>query len=139
MTKAPKKATGRPSSFTQAIADRICSELPLADGGLEEVCKRDGMPTTTTVFRWLADERYASFREAYACARVLCGEVQAARGLRDALDAEDAAIGRLRFDARKWMAAKLTPKVYSDKLAVVGGDPENGDKPVQHAITVRLV
>jgi hypothetical protein len=29
---------------------------------------------------------------------------------------------RLRVDARKWVAAKLLPKVYGDKIAVGGAD-----------------
>jgi hypothetical protein len=140
MAKTPKKI-GRPSKFSEEIANHICAELPFADGGLAEVCRADGMPHEGTVYRWLADpERYA-FREAYAHARELSGEVQATRGLRDALEAEDAALGRLRFDARKWTAAKLAPKKYGDKVAHVGGDPEQGDKPIQTQgeITVRIV
>lgn len=110
------KPTGRPSKFTQAIADAICAKLPFADGGLEEVCRVAGMPHISTVYRWLAAKENEAFREAYACARELAGEVQAGRGLRDALKAKDASIGRLKFDARRWAAAKLAPKKYGDKI-----------------------
>lgn len=108
--------TGRPSSYTEELASKILAKLPYADGGLEEVCKEDGFPSDRTVYRWLADPAREDFRQAYAHAREMCGEVQAARALRDALSAEDAAKGRLAFDARKWMASKLAPKKYGDKV-----------------------
>jgi hypothetical protein len=40
---------------------------------------------------------------------------------------------RLQIDARKWIAAKLAPKKYGDKLAVVGG--AEGDAPVALAVS----
>lgn len=143
--KAPKP-TGRPSSFTQEIADRICEEL--AQGtSLRTICKTEAMPPMGTVFRWLADDRYASFREQYARAR----EVQADTlfdeilqiaddGLNDTykddegkvrVDQDVIARSRLRVDARKWMAGKLRPKVYGDKLELAG----NPDAP----LTVEIV
>lgn len=60
----------------------------------------------------------------YAHARETAGEIQAQRALRDALTAEDAALGRLKFDARKWTASKLLPKKYGDKLEL-SGDPQS--------------
>jgi hypothetical protein len=38
------------------------------------------------------------------------------------LSANAIARNRLRVDARKWVASKLLPKVYGDKLAVGGAD-----------------
>ncbi|HEY5798689.1 MAG TPA: hypothetical protein VIT92_00635, partial [Burkholderiaceae bacterium] len=59
---------GRPSSFTQATANRICMQI--ADGkSLRTICKDDAMPDKATVMRWLADEKHAAFRDQYACAR----------------------------------------------------------------------
>lgn len=105
---------GRPSSYTPEIAAQILEELTYADGGLEEVCAKEGMPSDRTVYRWLAQNE--DFRQEYARAREVAGDVQAARALRDALDAKDAGLGRLAFDARKWTASKLAPKKYGDKL-----------------------
>ena len=36
----------------------------------------------------------------------------------------DAAIARVRIDARKWTASKLRPKVYGDRVKH-SGDPDN--------------
>jgi hypothetical protein len=41
---------------------------------------------------------------------------------------------KLRVDARKWVAAKLKPKVYGDKT-LIGSDPEN---PMPSGFTINL-
>jgi len=114
--------TGRPSSFTQEIADEICARVVQSDYGLEQVCEEDDMPSARTVFRWLAAKEHESFRQQYARAKELQGHVQADRGTRDALQATDAGLGRLKFDARKWQASKLASRVYGDKVALTGAD-----------------
>ena len=56
--------------------------------------------------------------------------------MRLALDAAAIARNRLRVDARKWVAAKLKPRVYGEKVAH-GGDPDA--PPIQHSMAVRFV
>lgn len=121
--------------YSEAITDRICSEL-IGGRSLRSICTDPDMPSVTSVLRWLADERYADFRLQYARAR----EAQADAIFDEILDiADDAANdymerkladgsvdevvnnehiqrSRLRIDARKWMAGKLRPKVYGDKI-----------------------
>lgn len=125
---------GRPSIFTQELADTICERI--ADGeSLRAICDGDDMPNKATVFRWLAADK--SFSDQYARAR----EAQAESYFDDIRDIADdgrndwmekrngdgehigwaengEAIRRsqLRIDARKWMAGKLKPKKYGDKL-----------------------
>lgn len=128
-------AIGRPSGYTEEIADAICDGLADARS-LRSICLDDGMPNQSTVFRWLADERYADFRERYARAReaqadALFDEMLdiADDGTNDwverkredgstdtVLDHEHVQRSKLRIDARKWMASKLRPKVYGDKI-----------------------
>lgn len=71
------------------------------------------MPSTSSVFRWL--DSVPAFRERYARARQEQAETFAdeivALADRDDLDPQDK---RVRVDARKWVAAKLKPKVYGD-------------------------
>lgn len=130
---------GRPSDFSDEMADRICTGL--AEGrSLRSICLEDDTPSQTTVFRWLADERYASFREQYARAReaqadAIFDEILdiADDGTNDwvdrkredgstdtVIDHEHVQRSKLRIDARKWMAGKLRPKVYGDKMALTG-------------------
>jgi hypothetical protein len=140
---------GRPSDFSENIADAICDAL--ADGrSLRAICMDEAMPSQSMVFRWLADERYATFRERYAHAReaqadALFDEMLdiADDGSNDwmtkerpdgssyeALNAEHIQRSRLRIDARKWMASKLQPKKYGDKLALAG----DSESPLQIVI-----
>lgn len=140
----PKRPTGRPTTFTQDLADRICAEL--AEGkSMRTVCKADDMPAMSTVFKWLRE--HPSFSEQYTKAKeesadALVEEMLdiADDGTNDWMeihDKEGAAVGykvngeavqrsRLRVETRKWIAAKLKPKKYSEKVDVNHGvQPEN--------------
>lgn len=132
--------TGRPSTFTQAKADAIC-ELIAEGFSMRSICKRDDMPSTATVCKWLG--QYPAFAEQYAHAR----DVQAETLFDEMLDIADDGTNdwmknfakdnpgwqqngeaiqrsRLRIDARKWMLGKMKPKKYGDKT-LLGSDPDN--------------
>lgn len=131
---------GRPTSFTQKIADMICERL--SDGeSLRTICLSDDMPNRSTVFRWLADESRKEFRDQYARAREAQADFLADEILEiaddashdtliktnpDGSDARETANSewinrsRLRVDARKWLASKLAPKKYGDKVELSG-------------------
>lgn len=124
----------RPPAFTQKMADTICERI--ADGqSLRSICAEDGMPVTSTVCKWLAENK--PFSEQYARARELQADSLfdeileiADDGTNDWMERKDSAGGNigwqengealrrsaLRVDARKWMAAKLQPKKYSEKI-----------------------
>lgn len=144
-TKPAKRAapvkTGRPSKFTQEIAEAICGRIACGES-LRKVCERTGMPSLATVMRWLADPARAQFREQYVCAR----EAQADKLVEDLLEIADeectmvkadkhgssdddgcgrtevvfdavaVARNKLRVDARKWIAARMAPKKYGDRI-----------------------
>ena len=60
------KKIGRPSSYTDEVADAICERI--ADGqSLRSICEIEGMPNKATVFRWLTVNE--AFRDQYARAR----------------------------------------------------------------------
>lgn len=125
---------GRPSAFVQKTADHICEQI--AQGrSLRDIVKTDeGMPALSTVFKWLNDvqqfsDQYARAREAQADA--LFDEILtiADDGSNDSYKDEDGnprtdhdviARSRLRVEARKWMAGKLRPKKYGEKLELSG-------------------
>lgn len=118
--------TGRPSDYSQEIADEICERL-INGQSLNSICKRDDMPGATTVYRWI-DEKPA-FRDKYARARSDQADTLADEILDIADDGdEDVQRSKLRVDARKWVASKLKPKKYGDRIAHAG-DPE---APLQH-------
>ncbi len=130
------------AEFSQELFDRICERI--ADGeSLRTICADADMPSKASVMRWLASDTALS--DQYARAR----EMQADAIFDEMLDIADDATNdwmeregegsagyqlngehiqrsRLRIDARKWMAGKLRPKVYGDKLEV-NGPGANGE------------
>lgn len=121
---------GRPSDYNQQIADLICERI--ADGeSLRAICREDEMPAKSTVFRWLGLEK--RFSDQYARAReeqaeAFADEMVAIADEREtivkeeggatvvAFDSTAVARNRLRVDTRKWVASKLKPKKYGDRL-----------------------
>lgn len=130
----------RPSDYTPEKGDDICARL--SDGeSLRSICKSSEMPDRATVFRWL--RTHAIFRDQYARAKeesadAIVEEILdiADDGTNDwmeAINAEGEITGwklngehvqrsRVRIDARKWIAGKLKPKKYGEKMTL-SGDP----------------
>ncbi|MEJ2816389.1 hypothetical protein [Caulobacter sp. CCG-8] len=130
---------GRPSEFSQEIADTICEGIANGDS-LRAICESEDMPDRATVFRWLASPRYRDFRDQYACAREFSGDADAddvAHYARQAAEGKiEPAAATAAINGLKWSAGKRRPKVYGEKVALVGGDPEAGDQPIQTAVDV---
>jgi len=132
---------GRPSDFTQEMADLICERM--ADGqSLRAICVDDEMPSRAAIFRWLAANE--AFRDQYARAceirtdelfdqmleiadtpKVGTKTVSKATVL-EITEADMIEHRRLQVETRKWALAKMAPKKYGDKLDLNhGGQPNN--------------
>jgi hypothetical protein len=127
---------GRPSDYSQELADRICSKL--AEGiSLRTVCLADDMPDKSTVFKWLREikefsDQYTRAKEESSDALVeemLDISDDGTNDWMEQLDEEGKTKGwrengeainrsRLRVDTRKWIASKLKAKKYGDKQQV---------------------
>lgn len=124
---------GRPTDYSQELVDAICERI--ADGeSLRSICSEDAMPNRATVFRWLSIHK--EFSDQYTKAKdeqaeTLFDEILdiADDGRNDYMESSDDEGGlafklngehiqrsRLRIDARKWMAGKLRPKKYGEKV-----------------------
>jgi hypothetical protein len=114
---------GRSSTYEEEIANEVCDRLTEGES-LMSICEDDTMPHASTVFRWL--DTNAEFRDKYARAREVQGHLAADRAVDAAVNATDAGLGRLAYDARKWQASKLAPKVYGDKTEVAVTGPNGG-------------
>lgn len=116
-------------AFTQELADMICDRI--ADGeSLRKICRDEDMPVTSSVCKWLNEQ--PAFAEQYARAREVQADTMADDilsiaddGLNDTYldgdgnkrtDQDVIARSRLRVDARKWLASKMAPKKYGDKV-----------------------
>ena len=127
-----KSKGGRPTMYSMKLALEICDRL--ADGkSLKEICKDENMPKKTAVYEWLL--RHKEFADMYARAREdqadsLADEITAIADADPAVILDDKGKPRLdsafvqwqknRVDARKWVAAKLKPRKYSDRITHQG-------------------
>ena len=93
---------------------QICEKI--ADGqSLRQIAKEGGMPKPSTVCLWLT--KHKDFAEQYAHAREAQAEMLAQDIIAVADDSEiDPNARRIMVDARKWVASKLLPKKYGDKI-----------------------
>src|ERR1700679_2978692 len=119
---------GRPSDYCQETATRLCEQI-VEGKSLRSICLAEDMPAIRTVFLWLG--KHEAFMQQYAHAREAQADTYADEivdiaddGSRDYIQTEDGPVvdhdhiarARLRVDARKWIACKLKPKKYGDKV-----------------------
>lgn len=108
-----RKTNGRPSTFSQQIADLICERISLGET-LRSICSDPALPDRVTIYRWF--DKYPEFCNQYAKARLLQADTYFDQIVEEAFSSHDAGIGRLRVDALKWTASKLAPKKYGDRI-----------------------
>lgn len=117
------------SATPDAAMESLCAHV--MDGGhMAEYCQARGI-NYTTMLKWLnanpvRSEMYARAREDRADKIAdeivaISDEVEVAarydgEDVKLTLDAAAVARNRLRVDARKWVASKLKPRTYGDKL-----------------------
>lgn len=116
MTKKREgQKAGRPSDYTEELADEICNLL-IEGQSMVKICEREGMPSRATVLRWMAKD--ADFATKCARARELQADLMDDKILdtADASTSETAAADRVKISAYQWRASKLAPKKYGDRL-----------------------
>lgn len=139
-------------AYTDEVADIICTRI--AEGeSLRSICKGEDMPALSTVFRWL--NMVPTFSDHYARAREEQAETLADELVSIAdetetkvlmgddgtsilvLDSTAVARNRLRVDTRKWVASKLKPKKYGEKIQQEHSSPDGTMTPVINIHPVR--
>lgn len=131
---------GRPLEYTKEKGDLICERIATHAMGLKRLCKmyRD-MPAHSTVRHW--QYKIDAFRDQYAHAKMIQADLLAEECLEIAddtnedikfnqegkkiVDHEVVNRSRLKIDTRKWLASKLLPKQYGDKLLLEQKTEEN--------------
>lgn len=128
--------------FNQEAADEICGKI--AEGqSLRRIMRDDTegrLPGMTTIWKWLRENetfarQYAQAREEQA--EAFADEIAAIADETPELEPVRGPDGEIvemkmhaayvqhqknRIDARKWVASKLKPKKYGDKLGLTDGD-----------------
>lgn len=115
---APKRKPGRPSTYTPKIALVICDGLT-AGKPMREILRRPRMPAARTVLEWL--EKEPEFARNYARARGMWAQSEATAivKLADSCRGKSHEVvnaTRVQIDTRKWVIARLLPKIYGDRV-----------------------
>lgn len=105
--------TGRSSAYSEEVAGTICMEI-MAGKSLRLVCAMEGMPAASTVYSWL--RQYPSFVEQYTHAREVQADILSDEIIEIADSETDPNRARVMIDTRKWLASKLRPKKYGDRM-----------------------
>jgi len=117
----PRRPVGRPSLYSLALAREICERV--SDGEiLGRICNRPGMPSRVAIYKWLHDGKHQEFVEMYGRARLNQANSYAEDLVRIADEstsgtATEVQAARLRFDARRWAAARIHPKAWGDHVS----------------------
>lgn len=142
---------GRPTKYSQQLADRICKAVATSPYGLHRICsENEGFPQPSTVNEWRFD--YPDFSVKYARSKILQADILAEYCLKisdestydevenkmgeSVFNHEYVARSRLKIDTRKWLASKLLPKQYGDRLVLEQKEEEN-DKLRQEVLKLR--
>lgn len=122
--------------FSIELFEQICDEIAISSKGLNHICKKHGT-TSRSFFRWIRDDEdkeeseRLNLRLKYTCAREDQADYLADEIIEISDDSEHDTIStdkgdfenkewvnrsKLRVEARKWVASKLKPKKYGEKL-----------------------
>lgn len=119
------------TTYTPELAAKFCAAI--ADGGtLRSVCKKPGMPSKATVFRWLG--AHVEFQKLYEIAtneRTDIGIdeiVEIADNCK--ADADSIRKAKLRIHARVEQAQRMNPRKYGAKMQLTG----DGGGPVKVSV-----
>jgi hypothetical protein len=137
MAKAPKTA-GRPSDFSEALADQIVERL--GDGeSLRSICRGDDMPNKSTVFRWMAVNSEFATKCAHAREALADVRFEDAWDIADKATPETVQVARLKIDTIKWQTSKLAPKKYGERLELEHSGEINLDPEARRAKIAELL
>lgn len=145
---------GATTIFTEELGTLICSRIAMGES-LKAICREKDMPSAPTVIHWVMKDPV--FREQYRLAREIQAELMGDEildisddGTNDWMEKRNKdgeVIGwiengealrrsHLRVESRKWVAARLLPKKWGDKVSaeVTGAD---GQPLIQNTISPR--
>lgn len=130
-----KKKVGRPSLYTSRLGQEICDAIASNSHGISRLCRDNPkFPSKDTIFQWIMHHK--EFADRYARAKMAQAELMIDEIIEisdnkvldstvndkgdEVPDHEYMQRSRLRVDTRKWLASKLVPKVYGDKIDLNG-------------------
>jgi hypothetical protein len=124
---------GRPSSFSQKVADEICERI-ISGETLIEICEDEKMPTRRDTYRWMED--HPEFRTQCARAREHLADLFEHQ-IRDEIkhiNPKTAHAVSVTLNGLQWLAMKACPARFGNKQEVTH---EAGDTLTQFLDKVR--
>lgn len=125
---------GRPTIYSDSLADELCRRIAMGES-VRAITRDPDFPCMSTFFAWLREK--PEFLQLYEIAKDQSADSMVDEMLDIAdnaendwmernhpshegyqLNGENIQRSRLRIDARKWIASKLKPKKYSEKMGV---------------------
>lgn len=149
-----EKKKGRPTLYSAKLAEKICSRIASGES-LLKICRDEDMPDRATIHLWLlkmnedGTKTYQTFIDNYAIATELRADVafdeineiadETPDMIKKTAEKKSSAMAqaqRLRVDSRKWTAARMFPKKYSERHVVTTEDKDGNTVPISgNAIT----
>lgn len=126
-----KNKGGRPTDYSIELAEEICDTIASSSKGIKKLCREnEHWPSYMTIYRWL--RKHKEFCDLYTQAKrdqiqVYVDEIIeiSDESSHDDLVNKNGDVycnsewinrSRLRVDTRKWLAAKLVPRLYGEKI-----------------------
>ena len=122
---------GRPTLYTEKLADEICEAIAISKKGVEHICAaHDHFPHSSNVYKWVFNNEL--FRAKYLKARESQAHLFANRLAtlseevptyidKDGVERIDAGMlgrAKLEMECLKWSAARLAPRNYGERKEV---------------------
>ena len=140
LARGERCVLGRPSAYSEELADHICQLVATHKIGLDKIVEmHPELPASKTIYAWRYNNEI--FRRKYASAKAAQSDLLAEEILdisdykkednridengRVVADIEYIQRSRLRVDSRKWIASKMLPKIYGDARQVEQLSNEN--------------
>lgn len=115
------------SIYTDELGQAICDCIASSTQGIRETMAKNGFPPPDTIYKWV--NRHEAFAERYMRAKqrqiglmaenlIECSKVEPYYDDNGVQRVDSGMVARQRLvtDNVKWLAARLLPKVYGDKI-----------------------
>lgn len=127
---SPGMTDGRPPiECTEELTLEICHAIATNSHSIKTLCKNNPhWPSHDTIWRWIGEDK--KFSDHYAMAKRRQAELLVDDLLDTAKESTDknaVARNRLIIDTSKWLACKLIPKVYGDRVTLEDAKTDNDE------------
>jgi len=129
-----KRTPGRPSAYTEELAQEILDAIVCSDDSLEKICNsKSKFPNPDTVYSWM--NKYKDFNDAYITAKRKQVQVYIDKSFAEMgqtfTNPLDFQMFKLKIEHIRWYASKLVPRLY-------GSDPQELENKIKTEVQTML-